>query len=318
VLWQPRALQFLLEAIHEESSSCVSHSTRVRAADRPSVHRKFPAGRGGTRNLEARLANARDLSSGYRLGIRRYTQSRRHSPRQQGRDAYRAQDTDGVSRLGYADSTDGIHFARKPEPGFAPEAYEIGGGVEDPRLVKIDRLYYMTYSGYNKQDAQLCLATSRDLIHWDRKGILLPAYKGKWNSAWTKSGAILTEKIDGKYWMYWLGTSRDHKDEMGLSHSYDLVHWTEATEIPCSRPARENSIPASFEPGPPPILTPEGIVLIYNGADDILLFTAPASPSSTAKIPASFSIAPNNPFSRHNSNGKKWARFPTLYSSKEC
>ena len=34
---------------------------------------------------------------------------------------YRAQDTDGVSRLGYADSTDGIHFARKPEPVFAPE-----------------------------------------------------------------------------------------------------------------------------------------------------------------------------------------------------
>jgi beta-1,2-mannosidase len=162
---------------------------------------------------------------------------------------YRAQDTDGVSRLGYADSTDGIHFARKPEPVFAPEgSYEIGGGVEDPRRVKIDRLYYMTYTGYNKQDAQLCLATSRDLIHWDRKGILLPAYKGKWNSAWTKSGAILTEKIDGKYWMYWLGTSRDHKDEMGLSHSYDLVHWTEATEIPCSRPARENSIPASSSP----------------------------------------------------------------------
>jgi predicted GH43/DUF377 family glycosyl hydrolase len=84
---------------------------------------------------------------------------------------YRAQDTDGVSRLGYADSTDGIHFARKPEPVFAPEgSYEIGGGVEDPRRVKIDRLYYMTYTGYNKQDAQLCLATSRDLIHWDRKG----------------------------------------------------------------------------------------------------------------------------------------------------
>jgi len=116
---------------------------------------------------------------------------------------YRAQDTDGVSCLGYADSTDGIHFARKPEPVFAPEGSdEIGGGVEDPRLVKIDRLYYMTYTGYNKQDAQLCLATSRDLIHWDRKGILPPAYKGKWNSAWTKSGAILTEKIDSKYRMH--------------------------------------------------------------------------------------------------------------------
>jgi predicted GH43/DUF377 family glycosyl hydrolase len=186
---------------------------------------------------------------------------------------YRAQDADGVSRLGYADSTDGIHFTRKPEPVFSPEApYEMGGGVEDPRLVKIGSLYYMTYTGYNKKDAQLCLATSRDLIHWDRKGILLPAYKGKWNVEWTKSGAILTEKIAGKYWMYWLGTSRDHKDEMGLAHSYDLLHWTEATEIPVlpARPGKFDS--RVVEPGPPPILTPEGIVLIYNGADDNLVY----------------------------------------------
>lgn len=29
---------------------------------------------------------------------------------------YRAQDKHGTSRLGYAESTDGIHFARRPEP----------------------------------------------------------------------------------------------------------------------------------------------------------------------------------------------------------
>ena len=185
---------------------------------------------------------------------------------------YRAQNGDGVSSLGYAESNDAIHFTSRSEPIFTPEApYELGGGVEDPRLVKIDRLYYMTYTGYNKIDAQLCLATSRDLVHWDRKGILLPAYKGKWNTAWTKSGAILTEKIDGKYWMYWMGTI-DHRDQMGLSHSYDLLHWTEATETPVlpARPGKFDS--RVVEPGPPPILTPEGIVLIYNGADDHLVY----------------------------------------------
>lgn len=186
---------------------------------------------------------------------------------------YRAQDADGVSRLGYADSSDGIHFTRKPEAVFTPEAsYELDGGVEDPRLVKIEGFYYLTYTGYNKKDAQLCLATSRDLIHWERKGILLPAYKGKWNTGWTKSGAILTGKIDGKYWMYWLGTTPDHRDQMGLSFSYDLVHWSEATETPVlpARPGKFDS--RVVEPGPPPILTSEGIVLIYNGADDNLVY----------------------------------------------
>src|ERR1700736_2522096 len=50
---------------------------------------------------------------------------------------YRAQDKKGTSRLGYAESVDGIHFTRRPEPVLSPEAdYEKGGGVEDPRLVK--------------------------------------------------------------------------------------------------------------------------------------------------------------------------------------
>src|SRR5205823_6522096 len=101
------------------------------------------------------------------------------------------------------------------------------GGVEDPRLQKFGDTYYLTYTGYNKKDAQLCLATSRDLIHWERKGVILPAYKGNWNKGWTKSGAIVPEKIDGKYWMYWLGTAAGKTDQMGLSWSTDLLHWTE-------------------------------------------------------------------------------------------
>jgi predicted GH43/DUF377 family glycosyl hydrolase len=143
---------------------------------------------------------------------------------------YRAQDAKGTSRIGYAESGDAIHFARRAAPVLVPETdYEKEGGVEDPRLVEIDGLYYLTYTGYNKKDAQLCLAVSRDLLHWERKGILLPAYKGNWNAGWTKSGAILKQKIQGKYWMYWLGTARDHTDQMGLSYSNDLIHWTEAT-----------------------------------------------------------------------------------------
>ena len=188
---------------------------------------------------------------------------------------YRAQDASGTSRLGYAESTDGLHFIRRPDPVLSPEAdYEKGGGVEDPRLQKFGDTYYLTYTGYNKKDAQLCLATSRDLIHWDRKGVLLPAYKGNWNKGWTKSGAIVPEKIDGKYWMYWLGTAADKTDQMGLSYSTDLLHWTEATTTPVlpRRPGKFDS--RVVEPGPPPILTDRGIVLIYSGADDQLVYRA--------------------------------------------
>ena len=186
---------------------------------------------------------------------------------------YRAQDKQGTSRLGYAESADGLHFTRRNDPVLSPtEDYEKDGGVEDPRLVQFGNTYYLTYTGYNKKDAQLCLATSTDLIHWDRKGVILPANKGNWNVKWTKSGAIVPEKIAGKYWMYYLGTTADNRDQAGLASSNDLLHWTDETPVPILpvRPGRFDSRVA--EPGPAPILTDHGIVLIYNGADDNLVY----------------------------------------------
>ncbi len=187
---------------------------------------------------------------------------------------YREQDRNGVSRIGYASSRDGSHFEVKAGPVFVPEApYEKNGGVEDPRLLKIGNTYYMTYTGYNKHDAQLCLATSKDLVHWQRKGILLPAYKGKWNVGWTKSGAIVREKIHGKYWMYYLGTGPDKRDYMGVASSDDLLHWTDALDHPVL-PRRAGQWDSRvMEPGPPPVLTDQGILLIYNGADEKLVYS---------------------------------------------
>ena len=186
---------------------------------------------------------------------------------------YRAQDGNGTSRLGYAESADGIHFIRHSQPVLSPETdYEKYGGVEDPRPAKFGDTYYLTYTGYNKKDAQLCLATSTDLIHWERKGIILPAYKGNWNVKWTKSGAIVPQKVGGKYWMYFLGTSRDGTDQTGLAYSSDLIHWTDATMQPVL-PKRVGKFDSRVvEPGPPPIVTKDGILLVYNGADDKLVY----------------------------------------------
>lgn len=190
---------------------------------------------------------------------------------------YRAQDHAGTSSLGYASSDDGIHFTPRAEPVMVAEApYEKGGGVEDPRLQEIDGTYYLTYTGYNnvdaatvgKKDAQLCLATSTDLIHWKRQGVIIPSFHGKWNVKWTKSGAIVPEKVNGKYWMYYLGDAKGKDTQMGVAYSTDLLHWTEALDQPvlASRPGLFDS--QVVEPGPPPIMTPQGIFLIYNGADD--------------------------------------------------
>jgi len=102
--------------------------------------------------------------------------------------------------------------------------------------------------------------------------VILPAYKGKWNIGWTKSGAILDRKVQGKYWMYFMADAKDHPGQMGVAWSTDLVHWTEGLDHPIveTRPGAFDSKVA--EPGPPPVLTRDGILLVYNGADDALVY----------------------------------------------
>ena len=79
---------------------------------------------------------------------------------------YRAMGADGVSRIGYARSHDGVHFEREQEPVFVPstqrmayqnpfahrydrDRYASGGGwsgAEDPRAVRIGDRVYLTFS----------------------------------------------------------------------------------------------------------------------------------------------------------------------------
>ena len=187
---------------------------------------------------------------------------------------YRAQDKKGTSQLGYAVSHDGIHFTRDAKPVLSPEApYEKNGGVEDPRLVNIDGTYYLTYTGYNRVDAQLCLAKSNDLKHWERLGVILPANRGRWNVHWTKSGAILSEKVNGHYWMYFMGDAPgEGANQMGVAWSDDLLHWTEPLDHPVLGHRTGKFDAKVVEPGPPPVMTSKGILLIYNGGDSRLAY----------------------------------------------
>jgi predicted GH43/DUF377 family glycosyl hydrolase len=110
------------------------------------------------------------------------------------------------------------------------------------------------------------------LLAWTRKGSILPARQGNWNVGWTKCGAIVPEKIGGRYSMYSLGTSADRTDQAGLAYSADLIHWIEATPRPVL-PARPGQFDSRVvEPGPRPLVTSKGIVLVYNAADDQLVY----------------------------------------------
>ncbi len=92
------------------------------------------------------------------------------------------------------------------------------------------------------------------------------------NVRWTKSGAYRAGEDQRQVLVYFLGTSADSNDQAGLASSTDLLHWTEASAIPVlpNRPGQFDSRVA--EPGPSPILTKVGIILVCNGADDRLVY----------------------------------------------
>lgn len=187
---------------------------------------------------------------------------------------YRGQDDKGVSRIGYAESRDGVNFVRNDEPILAPSQTDEQHGIEDPRLSpSLDKPGYwdLTATIYDT-DAQLTLFRSKDLKTWTRCGIMMPAKTGAWNINWTKSGAIVPKKIQGKSWMYYMGDAKNGSDQTGIACSTDGVTWKDATDTPVL-PRREGKFDSRVvEPGPAPIITKDGILLLYNGADDSLTY----------------------------------------------
>jgi len=87
---------------------------------------------------------------------------------------YRAVQSGNFSTIGYC-RLDGPTTIRErsDKPILVAEADYESHGVEDARITKIDDLYYLTYTAYDGVNAQGALATSTDLIHFEKKGIIV-------------------------------------------------------------------------------------------------------------------------------------------------
>lgn len=199
---------------------------------------------------------------------------------------YRAEDNSGqgigkrTSRIGYAESKDGITMERRTEPVLFPmedafKSIEWPGGCEDPRVAMTgDGLYVMLYTAWNRETPRLAVATSRDLIQWEKHGLAFgKAYNGRFENLACKSASIVTKvkdgqlvitKLNGKYFMYW------GEHAVCAATSDDLINWepvlNEQNELKEIAKPRKGFFDSRLtECGPPAIITQDGIVLMYNG-----------------------------------------------------
>lgn len=187
-----------------------------------------------------------------------------------------------TSRIGLAISKDGKEYERKKTPVFYPandaqKEFEWTGGTEDPRIVETkDGTYILTYTQWNREYPRLAVATSKDLINWEKHGPIFKMWKdGKYHNTETKSGAIVTElkngkltaaKINGKYWMYY------GVPHIWLASSEDLINWEPVENYEGNLAPVLSPRPGYFdswlvEAGPPPVLTEDGIVVLYNAGN---------------------------------------------------
>ena len=88
---------------------------------------------------------------------------------------YRAVRKGNHSSIGYCRLDGPLTVAERwDKPFMVPEFDYESHGVEDPRIVKIDGLFYMTYTGYDGTNARGAFATSKDLWHFAKQGIIVP------------------------------------------------------------------------------------------------------------------------------------------------
>jgi len=193
---------------------------------------------------------------------------------------YRAIGQDGVSRLGYAVSDDGINFEnRLPYPVYehSPKTRKFSmysflsggsyGGCEDPRLVCIDNdgKIYMTYTACDGGlRVGLTSISVDDFINnkwrWKRPSLISPP--GEIHKNWL----IFPEKIHGKY-----AVLHSIKPEIQIEYvkklsfsgsSYiESVYGDSKKRIGCWDKLIRGA-------GAPPIKTKDGWLLFYHAMDD--------------------------------------------------
>ncbi|HJZ18916.1 MAG TPA: hypothetical protein VJ208_02325 [Candidatus Nanoarchaeia archaeon] len=147
------------------------------------------------------------------------------------------------------------------KPSFGGNSEEGELGIEDPRITKIGKEYYMTYVALSIQgNISTHLAKSRDCLNWKRLGTIF--------SEQNKDVALFPEKINGKYYAFNRPESNFQFSlpHIWISHSKDLLHWGHHKPVKISKKGAWDY--SRIGAGSPPIKTDKGWLLLYHGVKE--------------------------------------------------
>ena len=203
--------------------------------------------------------------------------------------------TDYISRIGFAESKDGVHFKHSAKPVIRPGRNFDKWGCEDPRVSEIEGTFYITYVALFKPankgggPPRIALASTLNFKNYKKHGIISP----KGTDA--RDAVLFSEKIHGKYVMLFRPfnwTRKDITKSRGVTYiqvKEKKVPWPKNVELPKYFPEKPSiwvaysddlinwdGYKVVMEPkepweeskigsGPPPIKTGRGWLLVYHG-----------------------------------------------------
>ncbi len=220
---------------------------------------------------------------------------------------YRAVAKDNFSTIGYCKLSSPMQIlSRDTTPLLYPQAGYEFQGLEDPRIVRIDELFYLSYTAYDGRNALGALATSTDLIHWKKMGIIVPQityeeFKTLTNREgsihdkyeryntyqrnhdqhdgelllWDKNLIFFPRKVNNRF-CFLHRIRPDIQIVVSVEHLSDLTvdfwktYFFHFNEYVVLSPKYDHEV-SYLGSGCPPIEPPEGWLLIYHGVHDTLI-----------------------------------------------
>ncbi len=211
---------------------------------------------------------------------------------------YRAMGPDGISRIGYAVSNDGINFERLSYPVFYlsqfenlkkdnftsparkffdPISYASGGGwggTEDPRVVAIDGIIYITlniFNGWHSLRVGVISIKEEDLLkqNWDWNSFAYLSHLGDRQKNWV----LFPEKINDKFLVFHnLDMNDGDINKVGIAYSDELSTKDMPSHFDAPDPQRLPDRIITWHKrtrsaSAPPIKTKDGWLVLYHAMD---------------------------------------------------
>src|SRR5450432_1855609 len=174
--------------------------------------------------------------------------------------ACRVEDGALRNRFWIAESRDGYHFEPRPAPIEMPHgdpdfAEYTTGMYYDPRITKIDGVFYLMHAAHSGHGCRLSLTKTLDFERFEWLGhVSLPD---------NRNGALFPERIHGLYARLERPNTGGNFGDMWISYSPDLIFWGKSQCV--LRSSQVRWAWTKIGPGAVPIRTPRGWLTIFHG-----------------------------------------------------